>query len=144
MSIRLVGLSVFHILKSNGCFVEYRSLFFFKLIFLFINFKLTVNSMSLWENELFFIYCRLENIEENAHSYFSKGDIQASPDVRRYLEVSCLLSSTKLYLHLLACGFLIYFKDSPRAYAYFLFPSLCRLLMRWLSFAGRGKRVRNH
>lgn len=32
-----------------------------------------------------YIY-RLENIEENAHSYFSTGHIQASPDVCRYLE----------------------------------------------------------
>jgi hypothetical protein len=36
--------------------------------------------------------CSLDNIEEYAHSYFSNGVIQASSDLRRYVEVMALLN----------------------------------------------------
>lgn len=32
--------------------------------------------------------CRVEHIEENAQSYFGNGEIQASEEVRSYLEVN--------------------------------------------------------
>lgn len=44
----------------------------------------------------------MENIEENVQSYFSKGQTQASPDVRIYLEVIyCLLEF--LYIFITRC-----------------------------------------
>lgn len=45
--------------------------------------------------------CRLENIEENAQSYFSTGHIHASCDVSRFVEVIfCLFGKEKtVYLH---------------------------------------------